>query len=60
MPPAGIEILGASSDHLVLDTGAHELAVGAEVRFQVDYAALLGAMTSPFVSELVLEPQTCS
>lgn len=61
VPPDGIEILGASSDHLVLDTGAHELPVGAEVHFQVDYAALLGAMTSPFVAELVLEPaQTCS
>lgn len=60
VPPAGIEVLGASSDHLVLDTGAHQIAVGTEVRFQVDYAALLGAMTSPFVTELVLEPQTCS
>jgi predicted amino acid racemase len=60
VPPAGIEVLGASSDHLVLDTGTHDLAVGTEVRFQIDYAALLGAMTSPFVTEQLLERQTCS
>ena len=60
VPPVGMEILGASSDHLVLDTGSIDLAVGTEVRFDVDYAALLGAMTSPFVTERVLEAQTCS
>lgn len=59
-PPPGIEVLGVSSDHLVLATGIHDLAVGAEVRFGVDYAALLGAMTSPFVAELACEPQTRS
>ena len=51
-PPDGIEILGASSDHLVLDTGHRPLTVGAEVRFQVDYSALLRAMTSPFVTKV--------
>jgi len=51
-PPAGIEILGASSDHLVIDTGVTPVAVGAEVRFGVDYAALLRAMTSPFVAKV--------
>ena len=51
-PPDGIEILGASSDHLVLDTGHRALTVGAEVRFQVDYGALLRAMTSPFVTKV--------
>ena len=34
--------------------------MGAEVRFAVDYAGLLGAMTSPFVTERVLDAQTCS
>lgn len=60
VPPAGMEILGASSDHLVLDTGTLDVAVGREVRFGVDYTALLGAMTSPFVAERVLATQTCS
>ena len=53
-PPTGIEVLGASSDHLVLDTGHRPLAVGDEVRFQVDYSALLRAMTSPFVAKVPL------
>jgi predicted amino acid racemase len=47
--PAGFEILGASSDHLVVDAGAACPAVGSEVRFDLDYSALLRAMTSPFV-----------
>ncbi len=51
--PAGIEILGASSDHLVADTGVAHLPVGAEIDFQLDYSALLRAMTSPFVTKVV-------
>ena len=47
--PEGLEILGASSDHLVLDAGSAHPAVGSEVRFQVDYSALVRAMTSPFL-----------
>lgn len=50
-PPPGLTLLGASSDHLVLDGGAAGPAVGAEVRFQLGYGALLAAMTSPFVAK---------
>ncbi len=49
-PPAGMRVLGASSDHVVLDTGSEHLAVGAEVSFGLDYGALMRAMTSPFVA----------
>lgn len=49
-PPAGFEIAGASSDHLVLDAGDTCPPVGGEIRFAVNYSALLAAMTSPFVS----------
>lgn len=56
--PAGIGILGASSDHLVLDTGPADgpaaVAVGAEMRFGLDYPALVRAMTSPFVERVML------
>jgi len=52
-PPAGIEIIGASSDHLILDSGKHRMNVGAEITFQLNYSALLRAMTSPFVSKVV-------
>ena len=51
--PDGMEILGASSDHLVVDAGAAAPKVGAEVRFQLDYSALLRAMTSPFVTRVM-------
>lgn len=54
--PEGVSILGASSDHLVLDSGAAPLAVGSEVRFGLDYGALLAAMTSPFVGRRFLGP----
>ena len=49
-PPKGIEILGGSSDHLIV-SGVGKLAVGAEMTFQLDYSTLLRAMTSPFVGK---------
>ncbi|EFQ83371.1 alanine racemase domain protein [Aeromicrobium marinum DSM 15272] len=48
--PDGMTILGMSSDHLVLDVGDHATAVGDELRFGVDYSALLRASTSPYVT----------
>nr|WP_238710245.1 alanine/ornithine racemase family PLP-dependent enzyme [Oceanipulchritudo coccoides] len=55
-PPSGIVILGASSDHLVVDSGnySHQLAVGAEIPFQLNYSALLRAMTSPYVTKDIM------
>jgi len=50
-PPAGLQILGASSDHLISSSGRYRLAIGAEVRFQVNYSALVRAMTSTFVAK---------
>lgn len=50
-PPAGITILGMSSDHLVVDLGDHEVKVGDELAFGVGYGALVRAMTSPFVTK---------
>jgi predicted amino acid racemase len=48
-PPPGVTMLGMSSDHLVLDVGDHKVAVGDELRFQLNYSALVRSMTSPFV-----------
>ncbi|CUR45247.1 alanine/ornithine racemase family PLP-dependent enzyme [Alloalcanivorax xenomutans] len=53
-PPEGLSILGASSDHLILNSGAHRLQVGGEVRFGVNYSALMRAMTSPFVHKAMV------
>ncbi|MDF1862762.1 MAG: alanine/ornithine racemase family PLP-dependent enzyme [Verrucomicrobiales bacterium] len=52
-PPTGLKILAASSDHLVIDSGNDQepLRVGSEVSFQLNYSALLRAMTSPFISK---------
>ncbi|MDA1100938.1 MAG: alanine/ornithine racemase family PLP-dependent enzyme [Proteobacteria bacterium] len=52
-PPPGIEILGASSDHLIVDSGGCHLPVGSEIAFQLNYSALLRAMTSPFVAKVM-------
>jgi len=49
IPYADIEILGASSDHLVVDGRNENLAVGSEMSFHPNYSALLRAMTSPSV-----------
>jgi predicted amino acid racemase/arginase family enzyme len=49
----GIAVLGASSDHLVLDlTGARSVPeVGSLISFTMNYAALLAAMTSEYVEK---------
>ena len=52
-PPPGMVILGASSDHLIVDTGSDRVCVGAEVTFHLNYSALVRAMTSPFVAKIM-------
>ncbi len=55
--PSGMEVLGASSDHLVLRADGPVPHVGAEVRLTVcGYEALLRAMTSPFVTRCFTGP----
>ncbi|EDY37678.1 amino acid racemase [Cyanobium sp. PCC 7001] len=56
-PPPGVAIVGASSDHLVLES-LHPLTVGEEVGFGPSYSALLRAMTSPFVERRCLREAT--
>lgn len=51
----GLDILGGSSDHLIIDCQRHPLFVGEEVRFQLDYSALLTAMTSPHITKVLLK-----
>jgi len=48
-----LNILGASSDYLVLDASAAEgeLQVGDSLAFALNYSALLAAMTSPYVAK---------
>jgi predicted amino acid racemase len=50
-PNNNLEILGSSSDHVVLDSKNDDLKVGSEVKFNLNYGGLLSAMTSPFIKK---------
>lgn len=50
-PRIDVEVLGATSDHMMLDAKGANIQVGSEVAFDVNYAALLRAMTSPYVAK---------
>lgn len=51
----GISIIGASSDHLILDVedALYPVALGSELAFTPNYGALLGLSTSPYVEKVV-------
>lgn len=53
-PPAGINVMGGSSDHLILESEGDDLLVGTEVTFQLNYSALVRSMTSPYVTNVVM------
>ncbi len=53
-PRAQIDILGASSDHIILNTHEREYVAGDEVAFDLNYGALISAMASPYVEKLVM------
>ena len=55
-PQPGIVILGASSDHLIVDSSnaSNSIGVGSEIAFQLNYSALLRAMTSPYVAKVIM------
>jgi predicted amino acid racemase len=50
-PNDDLEILGSSSDHVVLDSNNYDCKIGSEVNFNLDYGGLLSAMTSPFITK---------
>lgn len=51
--PAGIDVMAASSDHLILESVRDDLSVGTEVCFQLNYSALVRSMTCPFVTKFI-------
>ena len=58
-PPTGLKILGASSDHLILESVQQGYPlVGSEMTFQLGYSSLLRAMTSPFVAKVMKAQST--
>lgn len=56
----GVRVLGASSDHLVLDLTEAEppLSVGENVSFRLNYGALLTVMTSEYVEKVPMRDVT--
>jgi len=50
-PLLDIDILGASSDHIIVDTKQTDLKVGNTIEFNLNYGALLSAMTSPYINK---------
>jgi predicted amino acid racemase len=50
----GVRIIGATSDHLVLDVTDNPVKVGDELEFGLKYPALMTAMASPYVRKEVL------
>ena len=51
-PRSDIEIIGASSDHIIINAKNMELNVGNELEFDLNYGALLSAMTSLYVNKV--------
>ncbi|GAA6191175.1 alanine/ornithine racemase family PLP-dependent enzyme [Phaeobacter sp. NW0010-22] len=52
--PPGKRLLGATSDHLVIGTCEPAQKVGSEMRFQMNYSALMSAMSAPDVRTKLL------
>ena len=52
IPRADIKILGANSDHLIIDTKKVAYKIGNELEFDLNYSALLALMTSPYVIKM--------
>lgn len=51
----GIEIIGSSSDHVVVDiTNEEEYRIGDKLEFILDYAAILRTMTSEHVKKIYI------
>ena len=53
-PRIKADVLGISSDHLILDVSDLGLEVGAEVQFDIGYSTLLRVMMSSYVEKVYL------
>lgn len=51
IPPAGIRVLGASSDHLVMEIMDGHYHVGDIITFKLTYGGILSLMTSQYVEK---------
>lgn len=53
--PDGYVCLGATSDHLVIQSARPPSRVGDEVRLELNYSAMLGSMSAPSVTKIALK-----
>ncbi|MDA9207665.1 alanine/ornithine racemase family PLP-dependent enzyme [Octadecabacter sp.] len=53
--PVGSILIGATSDHLVIESIRSPLKLGSEVRFQMNYSALMHAMAAPDIEVKLLD-----
>lgn len=51
--PAGLTFIGATSDHLVVDTANTCLTIGAEVSLKTNYSALMRVMNAPNIEKVI-------
>lgn len=51
--PSGIALIGATSDHTVVDTAKSTVLVGSEMKMGMNYSALMRAMSAPDVATTV-------
>lgn len=57
--PMGSKLIGATSDHLVTETARATPKVGSEMRFQMNYSALMRAMAAPDIEVELLNDRPC-
>ncbi len=51
--PPGIGLVGATSDHLVVETNDNRLRVGSEMSFRLNYSALMRGMNAPGIEKVM-------
>ena len=57
MPP-GNNFIGATSDHLVIEATDLTVCVGSEMRFQLNYSALMRAMAAPDIQTYLINDRS--
>jgi len=55
IPPKGIDILGCSSDHLIVSINQESYNIGDSIIFKLTYGGILSLMTSPYIKRVYHE-----
>ncbi|AUD63074.1 hypothetical protein BK010_05530 [Tenericutes bacterium MO-XQ] len=52
IPPKGVDIIGSSSDHLIVHIKEGQYKIGDIISFKLKYGGILSLMTSPYVEKI--------